>query len=124
MRLPLPGDSQPLVLGQVLDGHEVRRTSRSTGKKNEPMMPVAWTKSYKVGDGQDGSRLHDDHGRRRPISPTKGARRMLVNACYWAIGLEDKIAAKSNVDIVGTFTTSPFSFNGFRKGLKPTDFAK
>ena len=41
VRLPLPGDSQPLVLGQVLAGMKPDDTVE--GPKNEPMMPVAWT---------------------------------------------------------------------------------
>jgi hypothetical protein len=49
----------------------------------------------------------------------EGTRRMLVNACYWAVGLDDKIPSKSCVDVVGTFEPTPFGFNGARKGLKP-----
>lgn len=44
VRLPLPGDATPLVLGQVLEG----------GKKNDPMMPVAWTKTYSIEGGPTG----------------------------------------------------------------------
>jgi hypothetical protein len=61
VRLPLPGDAKPLVLGQVT----VRKIAKDkvekddpfygmrptddeplAGAKNDPMMPVAWTKSY------------------------------------------------------------------------------
>jgi hypothetical protein len=51
----------------------------------------------------------------------EGTRRMLVNAAYWAVGLEDKIPAKSNVDLVGEYKTRPFGFGGFTKGVKPAD---
>src|SRR5207253_7802302 len=45
VHLPLPGDSTPLVLGQVLDG--MRPTDPPVeGKQNDPMMPIAWTKTY------------------------------------------------------------------------------
>ena len=50
----------------------------------------------------------------------EGTRRMLVNACYWATGLEDKIPAKSSVDVVGSFEPTPFGFNGAKKGVKPS----
>jgi hypothetical protein len=46
---------------------------------------------------------------------------MLVNACYWALGLEDKIPAKSNVDIVGEFDPTPFKFNGHKREVRPSD---
>jgi hypothetical protein len=50
-----------------------------------------------------------------------GTRRLLVNGCYWAVGLEDRIPAAANVDPVGEFVPSPFGFKGARQGLKPAD---
>jgi len=49
-------------------------------------------------------------------------RRLLVNACYWAVGLENQIPTKTKVDIVGKFHPHPFGFGGFEKGRKPSDF--
>jgi hypothetical protein len=46
---------------------------------------------------------------------------MVVNACYWALGMEKEIPEKSNVDIVGKFEPTKFGFGGFTKGLKPAD---
>jgi len=46
-----------------------------------------------------------------------------VNACYWAVGLEDKIPEKSRVDIIGTFEAHPFKGGGYTKGVKPADLA-
>jgi hypothetical protein len=54
----------------------------------------------------------------------EGLRRLLVNACYWAVGLEKKIPARSNVEIVGTYKPLPFGFGTFQKGIKPADLAK
>jgi hypothetical protein len=50
-----------------------------------------------------------------------GLRRLLVNACYWAVGLEAHIPAKSNVDIVGTFEPLPFGFGKHKPGVRPAD---
>ena len=52
----------------------------------------------------------------------EGTRRLLVNACYWAMGMEDKIPPCTNVDIVGDYKATPFRGNGFTKGLKPADY--
>jgi hypothetical protein len=52
---------------------------------------------------------------------SEGLRRLLVNACYWAVGMEDQIPAKTNVDLVGTYKPRPFGFGGFQKGLRPAD---
>jgi type 1 glutamine amidotransferase len=119
VRLPLPGDSQPLVLGQVLAGM-TPESEPVAGKKNEPMMPVAWTKTYAIEGGPSGRVFTTTMGAATDLV-AEGTRRMLVNACYWATGLEDAIPTKSCVDIVGTFEPTPFGFNGARKGLKPGD---
>ncbi|NQU24254.1 MAG: ThuA domain-containing protein [Candidatus Nealsonbacteria bacterium] len=116
VRLPLPGDSKPLVLGQVLSGMQAD-TPPVEGKKNDPMMPVAWTKSYK-----DGRVFNTTMGAANDMN-NEGMRRLLVNACYWCVGLEEKIPEKSCVDIVGEFKPSNFGFNGYVKGVKPSDHA-
>ena len=120
VRLPLPGDSKPLVLGAVLAGMKPD-SPPVAGEKNEPMMPVAWTKSYSVEGGPKGRSFTTTMGAATDMT-AEGTRRMLVNACYWAAGLEAKIPEKSKVDIVGTFEPTPFGFNGAKKGLSPADY--
>mgnify|MGYP006275980087 CR=1 FL=1 len=120
VRLPLPGDSKPLVLGAVLAGMKPD-SEPVKGEKNEPMMPVAWTKSYSVDGGPQGRSFTTTMGAATDLV-AEGTRRMLVNACYWAAGLEEKIPAKSNVDLVGAFEPTPFGFNGAKKGLSPADY--
>jgi hypothetical protein len=113
VRLPLPGDAQPLILGQVLEGMNPA-DGPVAGKQNDPMMPVAWVKTDS----------------RRVFTTTMGSaqdmlnapfRRLLVNACYWALKLENRIDPRSSVDLVGTYTPLPFKFGGHAPGLKPSD---
>jgi hypothetical protein len=47
-------------------------------------------------------------------------RRLMVNACFWALGMDDKIPARSNVNLVGEYQPLLFKFGGFAKGVKPT----
>ncbi|MCY2963983.1 MAG: ThuA domain-containing protein [Planctomycetota bacterium] len=122
VRLPLPGDSQPLLLGAVLEGMKFD-DKPSKGEKNQPMMPVAWTKSYASASGKKSRVFTTTMGASQDFA-TEGVRRLLVNACYWAIGLEEKIPAKSNVELVGEFKTLPFRFDGAAKGVKPADLLK
>lgn len=122
VRLPLPGDSQPLIMGQVLTGMKFD-DKPVEGKKNDPMMPVAWVKTYQTDSGKVGRVFTTTMGASQDFQ-TEGTRRLLVNACYWAIGLEDKIVANSTVDLVGAFNPRPFSFNGAAKGVKPSDWLK
>ncbi len=122
VRLPLPGDSKPLVMGQVLVGMNPtdKPLTDDPKKKNDPMMPVAWTRSYTWGDGKKGLCFNTTMGSSTDLS-SEGMRRLLVNAAYWAVGLEEKIPAKANVDIVGEFKPLPFGFGKFKKGVKPSD---
>ncbi len=121
VRLPLPGDSKPLILGQVID--TMTATGKPVeGKKNNPMMPVAWTKTFTGQSGKPARVFATTMGAATDLQ-SEGTRRLLVNASYWAVGLEDKIPAESNVAIVGEFTPHAFGLNKFTKGVKPSDLA-
>lgn len=100
----LSGDSKPLLLGQVLAGMDPA-SPPNTAKQ---LVPVAWTKSYKTARvftttmGHPGDFLNE------------GFRRMMVNACYWALGLETKIPARAKVDFVAPYSPSPIGFRNKR----------
>lgn len=120
VHLPLPGDSKPLVFGQVLKG--MKPTDEALeGKKNNPMMPIAWTKTYKSESGKTGRVFTTTMGASQDLL-SEGLRRLLVNAAYWTLGMEDKIPAKTNVDIVGEYKPRSFK-DTFKKGVKPSDLA-
>lgn len=130
VNLPLPGDSKPLILGRVLAGMNLDDPPadpaplRKTGEmldKNKPMMPVAWTKTYK------GGRVFNTTMGASVDLENEGLRRLLVNAAYWCIGLEDEIRADCNVDTVGEFNPTFYGFMREKrywagKGMKPSDF--
>ena len=117
--LPLPGDSKPLVMGQVLVGMKPDDKPLE-GEKNDPMMPVAWVKTYK--GKTDKARVFTTTMGAATDMEAEGTRRMLVNAAFWALGMEDRIPEKSKVDIVGEFKPTPFGFGKAKKGLKPADY--
>ena len=117
VRLPLPGDSKPLVLGQVVA--DMTPTGKPVeGKKNDPMMPVAWVKTFTGESGKPARVFTTTMGAATDLE-SPGVRRMLVNAVYWTLGLEDKISAESDVSLVGEYKPRPFGFNGAAKGVKP-----
>lgn len=119
VKLPLPGDSKPIVLGQVLVGMKPDDAPLE-GAKNDPMMPVAWTKSYTGKSGKASRIFTTTMGAATDFENT-GVRRMLVNATYWALGMEDQITDRLNIDLVGEFKPTKFGFGGFVKGVKPAD---
>jgi Trehalose utilisation len=119
VRLPLPDDSQPLVMGQVLEGMQPGDKPLA-GPKNEPMMPIAWTKSYVTTTGKRARTFTTTMGASQDFE-SEGLRRLVVNACYWGLGMEKKIPARSAVELVGEFKTRPFKFSGHERGRKPED---
>jgi hypothetical protein len=48
-------------------------------------------------------------------------RRLMVNACYWCLGMESAIPAKANVDLIGDYKPTAFKNPGHKTGLKPED---
>ena len=117
VRVPLPVDSKPLVMGQVVE--DMTPTGKPVaGKKNEPMMPVAWVKTFTGESGKPARVFTTTMGAASDLA-SPGLRRLLVNATYWAVGLEDKIPAESDVSIVGEYDPHPFGNNKFTKGVKP-----
>ncbi|HVK16965.1 MAG TPA: ThuA domain-containing protein [Fimbriiglobus sp.] len=128
VRIPLPEGSAALVLGEVTETlkpdskpvTDTRMRNKKEIKLNDPMMPVAWTKMYKSESGKSARVFTTTMGASRDFAH-EGTRRMLVNGCYWALEMEDRIPAKSNVSLVGEFRPSPFRNNGFKKGVKPED---
>jgi hypothetical protein len=122
VRLPLPADCKPLVMGEVLTGMKPTDPPEA-GKQNDPMMPIAWIKTNKTPSGKVGRAFCTTMGASQDLQ-SEGLRRLLVNACYWAVGLEDKITPTLNVERVGEYKPTRFGFGGHQKGAKPEDFAK
>jgi len=119
VRLPLPDGTQPLVLGEVLEGMHPS-DAPVAGKPNDPMMPVAWTRTYTGAQGKAARIFTTTMGSAQDLL-NEGFRRLLVNACYWALGLEGRIAARSSVALVGAYEPLPFGFGGAAKGVRPAD---
>lgn len=127
VNLPLSGDGQAIILGQVLerkgDFDETDRlfglkptddvpATTNTGSKevynpNEPMMPIAWARSYQLPGGETGKSFTTTIGSSTDLL-NEGVRRLLVNAVYW--GLELPVPEKAVIDIVGTYEPTAYEF--------------
>jgi len=144
VRLPLPGDSKPIILGQVTkrngpakdakedpfygmrptDTEPVGPETDKKGKtveKNNPMMPVAWTKSYQLPGGKPGHAFCTTMGSALDLT-NEPLRRLIVNAVYDLLGMP--VPQKANVEIVGEFKPSTFGFKAYKKDQSPEDYAK
>ena len=83
---------------------------------------VVWLRDYK-GEGGKTSKICTTTMGAAVDLENEGLRRLLVNAAYWAAGLEEKISAKADVDYVGEYKPGWFGFGKFKPGLKPEDLA-
>jgi hypothetical protein len=118
----LPANAQVLLLGQVLTGMQPTDPPLA-GKKNEPMMPLVWLREYRGATGKTSQIITSTFGSAVDFQ-SADSRRLIVNAAYWALGLEDSIPAKANVDYVGTYEPTYFGFGKFKPGLKPSHYAQ
>jgi type 1 glutamine amidotransferase len=114
----LPDGAQAMLYGQPTKG----MTATSPINIRKAIMPVAWTSTYELEPGKKG----------RVFTSTMGAsidllnadlRRMFVNACYWALGLEKDTPEKADVEFVMPYRPSMFGFDNFRKGTFPSKYA-
>ncbi|MEO0468184.1 MAG: hypothetical protein AAF206_01085 [Bacteroidota bacterium] len=143
VRLPLPGDAFPIVLGQVMNRvgafdetdpfFGMRATddqiatqnpaAKTDYDPNDPMMPIAWTKSYQLPNGQEGQAFTSTIGAATDLL-SEGVRRLLVNACYHLMELE--VPEEASVKLVGSYEPSPYSFHDdahwVEKNLQVKDF--
>lgn len=114
----LPTNAMVLVRGQVLSGMRPE-DAPLPGAKNDPMMPVVWTRNYSAG-GKTNQIVTTTMGAATDLE-SAGLRRLIVNASYWLSGLEAKLPAAPNVDYVSEFHPSPFGFGKFKRGVRPAD---
>jgi hypothetical protein len=140
VRLPLPGDSQPIILGEVMERegefneedlfYGMRPTDSSAATTNDkgellndPMMPVAWTKSYQIPGGTEGKAFTTTIGAASDML-NEGVRRLLVNSVFWNMNME--VPEKADVSIVGDFEPTAYEFRDdeywLQKQLKVEDF--
>lgn len=149
VRLPLPAGSIPIVLGQTINRKEafdandpflgMRPTddvvagvgNNPTADRgddrynpNDPMMPIAWTKTYQVPGGASAGRVFATTIGASVDLASAGVRRLMVNGVYWCVGLEEKIPANgTDVERVGEFKPSAFHFHDGnywqKKNLRP-----
>jgi len=115
----LPADATVLLFGQVLTGMKPSDPPVS-GAKNTPMMPLAWFRNYTGAKGNTSKVFTTTMGASVDLE-SEGLRRLLVNACYWAAGLQDKIPERADVSYVGDYQPTFFGFGKFKPGVKPED---
>ena len=151
VRVPLPGDAVPVIMGQTINpkgqyqaadmflgmrptDDEIAGAAKNPAgdsgpdlyNPNQPMLPVAWIKTYEIPGGKLGRVFATTMGAAVDLM-SEGTRRMLVNGVYWCVGLEKKIPRQgARVDLVGDYHPEAFRFQNDddwkKKALRPSSF--
>ena len=116
-------EAQILLRGQVTTTLDPSSPAVA-GKKNEPMMPLAWLRSYQIPGGKTGRAFCTTMGASVDLL-SEDLRRLLVNVTYELTGRP--VPARADVRFVDPFEPSFYGFLDTaawtRRGAKPADFA-
>lgn len=112
----LHGDCKPVILGQVLKGMNPNDPPNLEKKQ----YPVAWIKTF-TGTSGKASRIFTTTMGHAGDLKSEGFRRLLVNACFWGMGMEGKIPAAANVGFVTPYDPVPIGYCRYKKGVKPAN---
>ena len=115
--LNLERDSDVLLWGQSTRGK--KQDAPLIWEK--PVMPIAWTRYYTSENGNTGRVFTTTMGSSVDFL-SEDLRRLLVNASYWALQMEDAIPEKSNAEIVGEYNPTMYGFDDYIRGLRPADY--
>jgi type 1 glutamine amidotransferase len=110
--------SDVLALGQILNG----MGPNGSPDPSKQQLPVVWTRTYRGANGRQGRVFTSTHGASEDLL-NPGFRRMLVNAAFWTLGMEQAITPALDISFVGPFHPVTFSFDGYRRGVRPSDLA-
>jgi hypothetical protein len=88
---------------------------------SKPPMASEWTRSYTGANGNKGRVFTSLYGASEDILDP-GYRRLLINAAYWMVGLEDEIDPESSVEFVGPYIPNTFRNGYHSKGVKPSAY--
>jgi hypothetical protein len=115
----LPSDATVLLRGANLAGM-TPDSPVVEDERNDPMMPITWVRELD----------HEGGHKQRVLCSTIGAaidfenedlRRLMVNACYWAVGLEKAIPEHADATLVGPYEPTFFGFGQAKKGVRAAD---
>ena len=114
---PIEG-SEVLAMAVPLNGLE----PGSPADESKKAMAGAWVRTYKSVSGKEGRVFTTTYGASDDL-PNEGLRRMIVNACFWAVGLEKKIKPKANISFLGELRPTWHGTLKRATGIKPEDLA-
>lgn len=113
----LPANTAVLLYGLSTAG----MTADAPANFEKSIMPVAWTRTYKSESGAEGRVFATTMGASVDLK-NEDLRRLLVNACFWTLGMENQIPEKADVETIGEYTPTMFSPGLFKQGTYPAKY--
>ncbi|MGC6464811.1 MAG: ThuA domain-containing protein [Akkermansiaceae bacterium] len=110
----LPEGCTALVMGQPLTG----RQPTDGPNTNKIPLPVAWFKHWETSKGKKARVFHSTMGSAKDLE-SAGLRRLVINAAYWGMKMEDQITPDRSVDYVGPYKPLESGFNYEKLGVVP-----
>jgi hypothetical protein len=111
-------DSTILLRGLVTENFEPD-SKAIAGPKNDPPMPVVWSRSVKNDGDKDNKVLTITMGSSQDLAD-ENLRRLVINGTFWGTDLE--VPAKADTSIQGEYKPTHYKFKAHRKGALPADF--
>jgi hypothetical protein len=113
-KFPFPDECTALVLGQPLV--DLSRDAEPNAEKEA--LPIAWTKTWVGNRGLSTRIFHFTMGSGKDFE-NAGVRRLVVNAVYWGLGMEDAIQEQGCVQPVDDYQPLKSGFNYEKLGIGP-----
>jgi putative membrane-bound dehydrogenase-like protein len=113
-----PTDGEILTMAQPLNG----MTPDSPADETKPPQPSEWTRTYRSTSGEAGRVFTSLYGAPEDLL-NDGYRRLLVNGCFWALGLEEAIRPDADIAFVGPFEPNTYGNGSHARGIKPEVYA-
>lgn len=110
----LPEGCTALVYGQPLIG---RKRGGQANPEKQPL-PVAWFKHWETSTGKQARVFHSTMGSARDLE-CPGLRRLVINAAYWCLQMEDAISATRSVEYVRPYQPLESGFDYKKLGVVP-----
>ena len=113
----LPSDARVLMHGMVLTGMQADDPPNLA----KSAMPLVWTRDHERFEGKRAKALCSTIGSAVDLQ-SEDLRRLVVNGCYWLLGMEDEISERTNVDYVDDFQPTFFGRDAFIPSRTPDDY--
>ena len=113
-----PVDGEVMTLAQPLNG----MTPDSPADATKAAQPSEWTRTYRSASGRTGRVFTSLYGTPEDLL-NDGYRRLLVNGCLWAAGLEDAIRPDLAIGFDGPFRPNTHRNHGHARGVRPAQYA-